>query len=348
MKMKVLVIGAAVVLAACGDVARPAAATVGGNKILVSVLRKRVDAFVNSAQFDQMSQQQDPEEVKRQYEQTLLGQLVRGEVLEIAAAEADVEVTEDELDERMEQVQGEFPSEAEFNKEVRRQGLTPSQVEELVRIAVLEEELREQVAGDLGATDKEVEAYYKENVDRFTEIRTAHVLVESNAEAIDIIDQLKDVPAGRVRATLGKLAKKRSIDTQSGQNGGDLGYFPVDQLVPEYTQAVDNLEEGDFTLAPVRSQFGFHVIYLIDRRAQPLEAVRDQLSQELGSEAQETAWNEFLRTAYEEADVEINPRFGELDLDTFTIVNVEGDSLPGGEAPEELPATPTDAPSPLG
>lgn len=109
------------------------------------------------------------------------------------------------------------------------------------------------------------------------QIQARHILVESEAEARRIIDEL----AGG--ADFAQLATDRSTGP-SKTDGGDLGYFGEDQMVPEFSAAAFALQPGESTKEPVQTQFGWHVIKVEDRRkAEPpsFEASRDQLTAEL-------------------------------------------------------------------
>ena len=108
------------------------------------------------------------------------------------------------------------------------------------------------------------------------EVKASHILVETEDEAKAIIEQLK---AG---GDFAAIAKERSKDPGSGANGGDLGYFSKGMMVPEFEQAAFALEVGKFTETPVKSQFGYHVIKVEDRRKQPppsFETVASQVGQ---------------------------------------------------------------------
>ncbi len=93
-----------------------------------------------------------------------------------------------------------------------------------------------------------------------TEIRASHILVATEEEAKEIIKQLEG------GADFAAIAKEKSTDPSAKQNGGDLGYFTAGDMVPEFSQAVFALEKGESTKAPVKSQFGWHVIRVIDKR----------------------------------------------------------------------------------
>jgi peptidyl-prolyl cis-trans isomerase C len=112
-----------------------------------------------------------------------------------------------------------------------------------------------------------------------TEYRARHILVDKEAEAKDIIARLKKDPGA-----FAKLAAERSKDQSSKARGGDLGWFDLRSMVPEFGAAVSKLEKGKFTLEPVKTQFGYHVILLEDSKpneSPPLEEVKLQLTQQL-------------------------------------------------------------------
>ncbi len=95
-----------------------------------------------------------------------------------------------------------------------------------------------------------------------TEYKARHILVATEAEARDIIAQLK-----KDASAFEKLAREKSQDPGSRETGGDLGWFDLKSMVPEFSTAVSKLEKGKFTEQPVQTQFGYHVIVLEDSRA---------------------------------------------------------------------------------
>lgn len=111
-------------------------------------------------------------------------------------------------------------------------------------------------------TEDEIDTAYQEQIKSFKpqeEVRARHILVTSEEDAQAII---KELDSGTDFAT---LAKEKSTGP-SGPNGGDLGYFGRGRMVPEFEQAAFALQKGDYSSAPVRSQFGWHVIKVEDRR----------------------------------------------------------------------------------
>lgn len=167
-----------------------------------------------------------------------------------------------------------------------------------VRERVLMQELLAKVAKD-GVNDAKIKAFYDEQVKAIKpveEVRARHVLVEGEEDAKKIIARVK---AGE---DFGKIAKEVSKDPGSGAEGGDLGYFTKDRMVPEFAEAAFAAKVGDVA-GPVKSQFGWHVIKVEDRRTKPvptLDQVKDRIAQGLAGKAQ----GEYIKTLRETAKVE--------------------------------------------
>lgn len=110
------------------------------------------------------------------------------------------------------------------------------------------------------------------------EYSARHILVKTEAEAKDIIAQL-----GK-GGDFAKIAKEKSLDPGSKEKGGDLGWFSPATMVKPFSDVVANLQKGATSTSPVQTQFGWHVIKLVDTRAaQPLayDKVKDGLQKNL-------------------------------------------------------------------
>lgn len=116
--------------------------------------------------------------------------------------------------------------------------------------------------------DKELKAYYKKNIDEFKEkesVHARHILVKTKEEAEKIIAQLKSLSGQKLKDKFIALAKEKSTGP-SAPRGGDLGYFTQGQMVPAFNDKVFSMKKGTVTLKPVKTQFGYHVIYLEDKK----------------------------------------------------------------------------------
>jgi peptidyl-prolyl cis-trans isomerase C len=129
------------------------------------------------------------------------------------------------------------------------------------------------------------------------DVHAKHILVDSEAEAKKIIGELKG------GADFAALAKQYSKDPSGAQHGGDLGFFKKDEMVPEFANAAFALQPGQVSPEPVHTQFGWHVIEVIERRkAQPpsFEQAHDELRQKIIQEGVRTV----VAKARAEASVE--------------------------------------------
>lgn len=170
-------------------------------------------------------------------------------------------------------------------EEAVKKGLdkTPEVTErlEMVRQSVLANAYVQDYIKTNPVSDDAVKAEYERIKATITgsEYKARHILVDKEADAKDIIAKLK-----KDAGAFAKLAMEKSKDTGSKAAGGDLGWFDLSRMVPEFGAAVSKLEKGKFTLEPVKSQFGYHIILLEDSKpieAPPLEQVKANLSQQL-------------------------------------------------------------------
>lgn len=130
-------------------------------------------------------------------------------------------------------------------------------------------------------TQEALEAAYKDFLAHNPaqeEVKASHILVDTEAQAKDLIAQIKK------GGDFAKLAREKSKDPSAAEQGGDLGYFTKDTMVEPFADAAFAMKAGEVSQAPVKTQFGWHVIKVEDKRTQPqptLAEVRPTLEQEL-------------------------------------------------------------------
>ncbi len=164
-----------------------------------------------------------------------------------------------------------------IQKESVREQLEQSRVGVLVA-AVFEDYVEKE-----GVTEAELKAAYDSVKAQYSgkEYHVEHILVEKESDAKAIIAQLK---AG---ANFEDIAKAKSKDPGSAPNGGDLGWVSEQSLVPEFSKSMVQLKNGQITDKPVKSQFGWHIIKMIDSRdvkAPTFEEVKPQLKKMISSD----------------------------------------------------------------
>ncbi len=229
----------------------PVVAKIGGEEI------KRSDVLMFIAQLPPQMRQQPIEQLFPM----ALEQTINAKILEKEASKSDISSSSDVI-EQIEEAQKSIEAQkAEAEKNIIR----TAYVQKIVNDGITEE-----------ALEKEYNEY-KANFTSQEEVKARHILLETEADAKEAIKKLDD------GANFEELAKELSTGP-SGPQGGDLGYFVEGQMVPEFSDAAFALEKGAYTKTPVKTQFGFHVILLEDRRqteAASLEEVKPYIEQEL-------------------------------------------------------------------
>jgi len=185
-----------------------------------------------------------------------------------------------------------------FMQEAQKQGLDAtddykSQIE-LARQAILIRQLFEEHRKKNPVSDAELQSEYDKLVaaNSGKEYKARHILVETEDEAKKVLADLKK--GGKFE----DIAKKQSKDPGSGANGGDLDWTNPAGLVPEFSEAMIKLKKGETTAAPVKSQFGWHVIRLDDVRDvqfPQLDEIKPQLTQQMQQQKLQQ-YQEELRT----------------------------------------------------
>ena len=136
---------------------------------------------------------------------------------------------------------------------------------------------------------KDLEKYYKENPEEFNQkesVQARHILVKTEDEAKNVISELGGLSGSALKAKFIELAKLKSTGP-SGPKGGSLGSFPRGAMVPEFDSVVFKMKVGTITPSAVKTQFGYHVIYLEDKKSKSVrkyEEVESFISQRLKME----------------------------------------------------------------
>ncbi len=131
-------------------------------------------------------------------------------------------------------------------------------------------------------SDSEAKDFYDKNADKFMQkasVHARHILVKEEKEAQEIIDTLAPLKDKALQEKFIELAKAKSTGP-TGPKGGDLGSFSKGQMVPEFSEAVWALKIGEITTKPVKTQFGYHVIYLESKAKEkptPYEEVKEKI-----------------------------------------------------------------------
>ncbi|HBE73487.1 MAG TPA: hypothetical protein DDW31_05305 [candidate division Zixibacteria bacterium] len=176
-------------------------------------------------------------------------------------------------------------------------------------------------------TESEIRSFYKK---LGAEAKASHILVKTEDEAKEVVAQLKS------GASFEDLARQRSLDPGSAQQGGSLGWFGWGRMVEEFQKAAFALKPGQVS-KPVETGFGFHVIRLDSTRPkelQPLEQMRERIEQQLSQTKPRELANSYLKALRKRAGIRIQEKT------LAAIAEKQQPSMPG--MPPPLPELPPD------
>lgn len=241
------------------------------------------------------------------------------EVLIDARLEAapNITVSAKEVDDEYAEFIDRFPSQEAYKEFLRRKDIVEKKMrEDLKKDLKLRVLLRRQF--DLEVTDQDVQDFYDSNLERYEQpeqVHARHILIklDENPTADDVADarQRAEELARRAKepnTDFAALAKAHS-EGPSASQGGDLGFFAARRMVAEFSKAAFALNPGDISL-PVRTQFGFHIIKVIDKKAAgrtPFSEAKPSIREQLEREKMRGAVKKLLADLEANATIERMP-----------------------------------------
>lgn len=286
-----LAAGIAVAAAACGS---DDAANLPDN-----VVARVADSSITRAQLDRSIEQRiaqsassgqaAPEKGTKEYtdlEQSTLQSLWVQKVISIEAAKCGkpCAVTGKEIDQALADVQAQAPyngSKKKLDAFLKKSKITPKEARELLRTQLTQPKLQAFQTRGVRFTAAEAKTYYDANTAQFktaASVSASHILVDSEAKATELRGQA-------TTENFADLAKDNSSDGSAAQ-GGSLGDVPRGQTVPEFEKVAFATAPGEIS-QPVKTQFGWHLIYITKKNAArqtPFAEVKDQIiQQQLGA-----------------------------------------------------------------
>jgi parvulin-like peptidyl-prolyl isomerase len=317
---------AVLLLSGCGDTAAPGkAASVGDDVISTSELKGLVERGLS----DPAAQQQFGAD-RAGFQQQALSRLIRSALLEQAADDEGVTVSEGDVDDQIAQLVEQVGGREELEERAAQGGVAAVDIRDVARDIALEVKLREHLVQDL----------------EYDQVEARHILVKDEAVARKAFAEV-NADRSRFEALVAQL----SIDPSKDQ-GGNLGVATRGQYVPEFDEAVFGAEEGDVVL--VQTQFGWHVVEVLDRQTTTLEQAGPELRSRILEEQGAPLLGELLQRTAKRLGVDVNPRFGTYDQEAGAVVAADdpnGVLEPGqdGGAPDgEVPPAEGEAPPPEG
>ena len=227
--------------------------------------------------------------------------LVQRVQLEERAKDLDVEVTDAQVNGRLDQIKKQyFGGDAKkYEQQLKKQGLTDRQVRADVRSQLVSERVFARVTTNVRVSDEQIRKHYERNTSQYRQPQSRevrHILVKTRATALDLQRRLKN--GGDFAA----LATKHSLDTGSKQSGGRLT-IAKGQTVAPFDRAAFRLPVNRIS-GPIKTEFGYHLIQPLSRikpaKTTPLKDVKESIRQQLVQQKKNEAMTKWVAETSEE------------------------------------------------
>lgn len=203
-----------------------------------------------------------------------LQNLIDLKIVEQDAKKAGIEISDQQVTDYINKMKQTMGGEEKFQAALKQENITEQYLRDYTRSKLLMAEYTKKKVEELKPTEQQLKDYYEKNKGNFFVAKASHILVKTNEEANNIRKQLKE------GADFAALAEKLSLDKASGAKGGELGQFSNGQMVKEFDDAIRNMKVGEIS-DPVKTQFGYHIIKLEEKKTPEFDAVKATLEQEL-------------------------------------------------------------------
>lgn len=227
-----------------------------------------------------------------------LASLIEEKLIALEVKKQKIEISDKEVDEELEVFIEQSGGEEAFLATLEQNGISEKDFKENI-IQFLS--LRKLIEPRIDITDEEIKELFEQQKEALAEpeqVEASHILVEDEKTAKEVAQKLKD--GGDFVA----LAKEYSTDTSNAENGGELGFFTREAMVPEFSEAAFALEP-DTISDPVQSEHGFHIIHVTDKKAAKeanFEDKKEELKEAIFEQKLQTeygAWLEEIKADYE-------------------------------------------------
>lgn len=309
------------VVAGCGQ---NVAATVNGEDITIAEYNKRVESVKKSFEEQGLDFNSDEgKEMEKNIKEKVLEGLIEETIILQQAKEKNVLPADKEIDEQLQQIKDSHKTEKEYQETLKNYKTTEGELRQVIKINLASNNLYQKVTENVkGINNEQAREYYQQNQDMFSEpqkLEVRHILFFVNeGDNPDIPVKRSDAEAKRLAqdvtaslnsgADFASLAKEKSEDTGSKENGGIYTFAPEQGLTdPEFTKAAQALTVGEYTKEPVKGYYGYHVIKLekiIPAQQQAFEEVQTTIETNLNQKAKNEHFEKYLKEVKEKAKIE--------------------------------------------
>ena len=283
-------------------------ATVNGKEITQKEYDQRNNIIKAGYQLQQgvtLDEKKDADTLKK-IRDMAYNDLVVQKLLDEEAAKKGIKVTDKEVEDNINYLKtSRNQSESDgYDKFLKQMGITQKELPAILKEELIYSKMNEKITADIVVADQDVKDYYDQNQQMFEQqagIEIYHILVKKEAAAKEVLNKLK---AG---GDWNKLAAEYSIDEASKNQGGDIGVVNEgSDLVEEFKTAALKLKPGEITQAPVKSQYGYHIIKAGENKAAsvtPFEQVKDSIKSQLETDKKDQAFSKYIDGLKKKAEI---------------------------------------------
>lgn len=238
--------------------------------------------------------------LQSQYGPSILDALITNKIVELEAEKLGITLTDEEIEEEYNAYAESYGGEEALLEAFESYNLTKDDIINDIKIYLLTLKV---VADSIDITDEDVKTYFEENKESFAtpeQVEASHILVEDEATAKEVIEKLN---AGEDFAA---LAKEYSKDESNAEKGGALGYFGRGEMVSEFEDAAFAMNVGDISKEPVKTEFGYHIIKVTDKKEAKdadFETSKEQARDMLVEERVNEQYSNWVNDKMEEYDI---------------------------------------------
>lgn len=293
--LMILVLTAAIIAVGCGG-DKPVA-QVNGVDISSKELERRVNNYTKNLEKQGLGEFLAGEEGKQIIEKMrsdMLEDMIMHQVLLSEAENLGIVPATSTIETEIEMIKNQMSTD-QFKQMLNDYNWSEKDLENYFFEQMVEQAVYDEATKEVAVNEEEIKNFYEEHKDELVEVRSSHILVETEEEALEILAQLKS------GADFAELAKEKS-NCPSKEMGGDLNFAPKGMMVSEFDEAVFQLPVGKMTDQPVKTEFGYHIIKVTDKR-ESLDELRVNIEGILAAEEKAAIFNNYLEELMEKATI---------------------------------------------
>lgn len=340
LKLFATLIAASATMMICGCTSPDAVVTINGDSITKAQYEKAFDAVASNSMFSQMGIDLKKDQnsfLHLMIKERVINELIVKKLLDQEINKRHIKVSKEDMDKQLKIIIDKVGSKEKFNELLKQNGVTSAQFKKDLSDEVKIQKLVDTLSV-VSVSDKDAMDFYKKNADKFKnpdKVRASHILVSANQEELkakiaateegkkmtdaqlnaEVQKQMNEQKAKAQKLlaevkkdpkSFAKVAKENSDDTQSGQQGGDLGFFGKEEMVEPFSKAAFSMKPNTISEV-IQTPYGYHIILVTDRQkagTEPFDKVKGDIKEYLTNQEKVKVLQQFVDTLKSNAKIE--------------------------------------------